>query len=162
MDRRPQGSWAIIATFVVAGWAEVLAVPETLALGRPAWMYMVLMYWVMALPQRIGVFWGFFAGIFLDVLTGSLLGKNALIMALLAYVVQVSYKRLRVFPALQQSVTTLLLVGTGLLLGWLIQDAIGRSHYPPAWVLLSAAVSAIVWRPLFLSLRWVRRRMLVR
>ena len=44
-------------------WAEVL---------RPEWVTLVLIYWCIALPQRIGVFTGWLAGLMLDVARGAL------------------------------------------------------------------------------------------
>lgn len=157
-----QGNWAILATFFLAACLEVFPVPEILEPGRPAWFYLVLMYWVYALPHRVGVVAAFFAGLYLDVLTGVVLGQQAMVMATLAYFIQVSRTRLRVFPPIQQSLVVMVLVLFASLLSFLIQDSVGRITLSIYWLLLTALVSGLLWRPVYLLLRWVHRRVPVR
>ena len=52
---------------------------------------------VVALPDRIGLFSAWIAGFFMDVLEGSLLGLNALALALVAYLALSLYQRMRMF-----------------------------------------------------------------
>ena len=157
-----QGSWAILATFFLAACLQVLPVPDILEPGRPAWFYLVLIYWVYALPHRVGIIAAFCAGLYLDVLLGVVLGQQAMIMALLAYVVQASRKRLRVFPPVQQSLVVMVLVLLGSLLAYLIQDSVGRTAVPAYWLFLTALISGLIWRPVYMVLRWVHRRVPVR
>ncbi|MEY1662676.1 rod shape-determining protein MreD [Isoalcanivorax beigongshangi] len=159
---RHSGSIAIALTFLLAAVLELLPLPDWLALGRPEWMTLVLLYWVVALPHRVGVFVGFGVGLFQDVLLGTVLGQHAVALALVAYMVLALHKRLRVFPPLQQSVVIFLLVGLGSLISYMIQNAVGRVLLPPVWVLLPALISALIWRPVFALLRWVRHRFQVR
>ena len=161
-ERKASGTGAILVTILLAGLLAILPLPDALALGRPEWLTLVLIYWVIALPQRIGVFWGFGVGLFQDVLTGSVLGQHAIALAVVAYIALAVHKRLRVFPPLQQAVVVFLLIGTGSLLAYIVQNAVGRALLPPVWVLLPALVSALIWRPVFAVLRWTRRRFLVR
>ncbi len=161
-ERKASGTGAILVTFLLAGWLAILPLPDALALGRPEWLTLVLIYWVIALPHRVGVFWGFAAGLFQDVLTGSVLGQHAVALSVITYITLAMHKRLRVFLPLQQVVVVFLLVGTGSLLSYIVQNAVGRTLLPPVWVLLPALVSALLWRPLFAVLRWVRHRFLVR
>lgn len=161
-ERANRGTVAILGTFFIAAWLTILPLPDAVDLGRPLWITLVLIYWVIALPHRIGVFWGFAVGLFLDVLTGAVLGQHAVALAVVAYVAVAAHKRIRVFPALQQSLVVFLLTGTGALMAYTVQSAVGRSLVPPVWVLLPALVSALIWRPVFALLRWVRRRFMVR
>ncbi len=161
-EREHQGTAAIIGTFLVAAWLTVLPLPDAVEFGRPTWLALALIYWVIALPHRIGVLWGFAVGLFQDVLTGVVLGQHAVALAVVAYVALAAHKRIRVFPPLQQSVVVFLLTGTGALIAYTVQSAVGRVLVPPVWVLLPALVSALIWRPVFGLLRWVRRRFMVR
>ncbi len=156
------GTPVILATFFVAALLQVLPLPEVLERGRPEWITMVLIYWVIALPHRVGVFWGFSVGLFQDVLTGSVLGQHGLALAVVSWLSLAAYKRLRVFPPLQQSAVMFMMIGSGSLIAYLIQDAVGRAHLAPLWVLLPALVSAVVWRPVFGLLRLIRHRFMVR
>ena len=73
-----------------------------------------------------------------------------------------AYKRMRVFPLLQQSAVVFLLVGSANLIAYLVQESVGRTLYPPYTILYSAAASAVLWRPLCTALRWTQHRFLVR
>ena len=63
---------------------------------------MVLMYWVMALPYRVGIGSAWVAGIVLDVLEGSVLGLNALGLVVIAYITLSLHQRLRMFSSLRK------------------------------------------------------------
>jgi rod shape-determining protein MreD len=156
------GTPVILVSLLVAGWLELLPLPEMLDNVRPEWMCMTLLYWVLALPHRVGVLWGFGVGLFQDVLVGAVLGQHALAFAVVSYITLVSYKRLRVFPALQQSAVMFMLVGTSVLVAFTVQDAAGRTIQTPLQALLVALSSAVLWRVTFTVLRQLRRRFLVR
>lgn len=161
-ESRASGTPVIVITFLVAAWLEVLPLPDMLNQVRPEWICLVLIYWVIALPHRVGVFWGFAAGLFQDALTGVVLGQHALAYALVAYITLLVYKRLRVFPAPQQSGVVFMLVGTAAVIAFTVQDLTGRGVQSPLMVLLPALVSALLWRAVFLVLRQVRRQFWVR
>lgn len=161
-DMKPAGSGIIVLTMLVAAWVSLLPWPDRLSFFRPEWLALVLIYWVIALPYRIGVFWGFFAGLFQDVLVGAVLGQHALAFAVVAWLAQAAHKRLRVFPPLQQSLVIFLLVGVSIMVSYLVQDAAGRAHHSPFLMQLGAIASALLWRPVYALLRTVRQRFLVR
>jgi len=71
---------------------------------------MVLIYWCMALPTRVGVGTAWSVGLMLDVLYGSMLGENALAKSLIAFLAVRFHLQLRMFPRWQQAVVVLLLV----------------------------------------------------
>lgn len=159
--RGAAGSPIILVTILVAGWLEALPWPESLAILRPQWLVLVMIYWAIALPHRIGVLWGAGAGLFLDVLRGTVLGQHALAMTLVVYIGQAIHQRLRVFPPLQQSAVIFMLVGLAVLVAYQIQGLAGRAQLPPAHMLASAVSSAILWRLVYLALRWTRQTFLV-
>ena len=161
-DKQSSGTVIILFTFFIAAWLQVMPLPEIVEPGRPEWITLVLIYWVIALPHRIGVIWGFAVGLCQDVLVGAVLGQHALALSVVAWISLAAYKRIRVFPPLQQSVVVFLLVGSGSLVSYTIQDAVGRAILAPLWVLLPALVCALIWRPVFGLLRYVRRRFMVR
>ena len=161
-DDRPAGTGVIIVTLLLAALLEVVPLPEAVNWVRPEWMLLVLIYWVLSLPRRIGVLWGFFVGLYMDVLTGTTLGQWGLSFALGAYIMLLAYKRMRVFTVLQQCAVVFLLVGSVSLLAYLVQEAVGRTLYPPYTILYSSLASAVVWRPVCALMRWVQLRFIVR
>lgn len=161
-ETRSAGTPVVLFTFVLAAWLEVLPLPEMLDFARPEWMALVLIYWVIALPHRVGVFWGFGVGLFQDVLTGVVLGEHALAYALVAYITLLACKRLRVFSPMQQSGIVFLLTGSALLVAHTVQSTTGAMVQSPFMMLLPAVVSAVLWRAVFVVLRQLRLQFLVR
>ena len=156
------GTPVIIVSLLVCAWLEVLPLPDAIAFLRPAWLLLAMIYWTIALPHRIGVVWAALVGLFQDVLTGTVLGQHALAMVMVVYIAQSVYKRMRVFPALQQSAVVFMLAGVAALISFQVQDIAGRAHVSPLVMLAGAVSSALLWRPVLHALRWTRRRFLVR
>ena len=93
----------ILVSFLVAMMLTSLPLPETAIIYRPDWLILVLIYWCMAIPERIGIFTGWMLGLLLDVMYGSLLGQNAMAFSIIAYLVNILHLRVRMFPLWQQS-----------------------------------------------------------
>lgn len=146
----------IILSFLIAMILTVVPLPDWLAVIRPEWMVLVLIYWCMALPERIGVGVGWTMGLLLDVLRGGLLGQHALSMAIIAYLTLQLYQRLRVFPMWQQSFSVLILVLLHLLLQMWIRGISGHPADPWQWM-LPVISSTALWPVVFVTLRAVRR-----
>lgn len=154
--RAPQGSWIIIATFVAALILTIVPLPDWLAQLRPEWAALVLIYWCMALPQRIGVGAGWVAGLFVDVLRAELLGQYALAFALIAYVTLHLHRRVRVFPLWQQAVSILVLIILEQMLVLWVKGIMGQS--PQSWTYwLPSLTSMVAWPLVYIVLRGIRR-----
>lgn len=146
----------ILASQVIAFVLTVIPLPTTLALLRPEWVALTLLYWCMALPNRVGVGIAWTTGIFLDVLRGGLLGQDALTLSIIAYIVLKFYRRIRVAPLWQQAVTIFGLMLLHLLLNMWIKGITGQP--PLSWSYwLPALSSMLVWPLCFLGLRELRR-----
>lgn len=148
---------AIFFTFVFAMFLDALPWPEPIVWLKPDWVALVLIYWVMALPSHFGVFSAWFVGLFVDVLEGSLFGINALSLALAAFLVQLIYHRLRLFPRWKQAINVAVIIGLHRLLVMILTSlvqpvAIDFSYWLP---LLGAA---LFWPWVFILLRDVRRK----
>ena len=156
-QNKGHGGWIIFFTIVLAALFSVLPLPEFIESYRPEWVAMVIIYWVIALPERIGLITAWIAGLFVDVLEGSLLGLNALALALVAYLAMNLYQRMRMFTAVQQSSTILILVGIHQLLAFWVLTANSQNTAPNLIFMISALSSAIIWPFIFLGLRYIRR-----
>ena len=77
-DREGHGYGVILLTFMVAYVLAILPLPPWLQWGRPEWVALTLIYWSIALPERVGIATGLVLGVGLDVLEGAVLGQNAL------------------------------------------------------------------------------------
>jgi len=157
MSETRAGYIAIALSFLVALMLTALPMPAWAALWRPAWVALVLIYWCMAAPSYTGIIMGWTLGLFLDVLTGTLLGQHALALAVVAFVAHRFHRQVRVLPIWQQSVSVFGLV---FLYQALILWITGIQGLP---VLASAywsapLVSMLLWPWIFIVLRDVRRR----
>jgi rod shape-determining protein MreD len=152
-----RGGWLIVLSIFLALVLTALPLPEPVAAWRPEWTAMVLVYWCLALPERIGIGWSWFVGCLQDVLIGSALGAHGLAFAVAAFLTMRLYQRLRVFPVWQQALAVLvLLLLIRLLLFW-IGGLLGRPS--PGWTYwLPALTGTAVWPFIFVVLRNLRRR----
>ncbi|MCP5149441.1 MAG: rod shape-determining protein MreD [Chromatiales bacterium] len=159
MTRLSVGTPALVigGTLLLALALTALPVPPWAAIWRPAWVALVLIYWCMAVPSRIGVLAAWTVGLLLDVLSGTLLGQHALGLALVAYVTHETHRRVRVLPLWQQAVSVFVLVFVyQMLLLWIngIQGLpVVASAY---WT--APLVSTLLWPWVFVVLRDVRRK----
>ena len=117
---------------------------------------MVLIYWCMALPHRVGIGAGWLVGLGLDVIRGALLGQHALALAAVAYLTLQTYQRIRIFPPWRQAFSVLVFLSIQQILIFWINGVIG---YPPrdGWYLAPAIGGMVCWPVLFVVLRDVRR-----
>jgi rod shape-determining protein MreD len=157
METRPGGARVVLATFVIALFLTILPLPDWAQGYRPQWVALTLIYWCLALPQRVGVGWAFAVGLVLDVLVGTLLGQHALSLSLVAYLTLELHQRIRVFPLWQQSLSVLVLLWVERLLTLWIMGATGQPT-PTLWYWAPSIVSMLCWPWVYHALRGVRRR----
>ena len=146
----------IIASQVIAFVLTVMPLPDWLATVRPEWVALTLIYWCMALPNRVGVGVAWTTGLFLDVLRGGLMGQQALSLCLIAYITLKFYRRIRIAPLWQQSVSVFVLIFLHLLVNLWVR---GISGEPAEFWLYSlpSITSMLIWPLCFLGLRETRR-----
>lgn len=150
------GGSIIFLSLVVALLLTTLPLPEQMRLLRPDWVLLVLIYWSMALPHRIGVGIGWFMGLLNDVLTGMLLGQHALAYSLVIYLTLKLHQRLRLYPLWQQALSILVLLTLGQLLLLWINGMIGRPIH--SWLYwMPSVLGALLWPLIFVLLRGLRR-----
>jgi len=150
------GMGVILISFFVALLLSALPLPESLQAWRPEWVLLVLLYWVVALPERVGIGFAWMLGIMLDVLEGSLLGLNAVGLTIVTYCSLLLYQRIRMFSWLQQVLFVFFLVAVNQVIGHWVKGILGASAQTLIF-LLPALISALLWPWIFVVLRGVRR-----
>ena len=75
MNARRHGGWVILLSFAVALLLAVFPLPLWLGWARPEFVALALIYWVIALPQRVGMVAAFGLGLVLDILEGAVPGQ---------------------------------------------------------------------------------------
>lgn len=151
------GGLVILITFFVALLLTVLPLPEWARLYRPQWCTLVLVYWTMATPQRVGVGVGWLIGITLDVTTGTLLGQHALALSIIAFITHKMHQRVRLFPIWQQSLTVLVLLLLEKLLELWVMGAVSQP-VPTLMFWAPPLVGMLLWPWVFIILRDLRRK----
>lgn len=149
-------TWVIWVTLILGLILSVIPMPAFFEVGRPLWLALLLTYWTLYLPHRVGMTTAWVFGLGMDVLYGSLLGQNALVLALVSFLVQVLQQRLRVFPLWQQCLVLLVVLGLAQLLHLWLYVLAGNRPPPTLLYLLPVLVSALLWPWLFAILRGLR------
>lgn len=142
--------------FIVAFVLEIMPWPVGFQGLRPTWVVLVLIYWALALPNKISVGTAFIAGIIWDLILGSILGVHALVLSTAIYFVAKYHLILRNLSLWLQS---LLVMGYIALIRFFIffVELIlhGANFNQQEW--LGAVISGILWPWIFLLMRQIRR-----
>ena len=158
---KQKGGWVIVVSIVLAFVLGIIPLPDWLEVWRPEWDALVLIYWVIALPHRIGLITAWIIGIAMDVLDGSLLGLNAIALIFITYIALNLYQRMRMFTPLQQCLTILMLIGSQQLLIFWVQTATSQNTPQNLMFVVSSISSALLWPLVFVLLRYWRRSLRV-
>ncbi|MDO9322258.1 MAG: rod shape-determining protein MreD [Pseudomonas sp.] len=152
---RPRNAWVIWCSFALALLLSVAPMPSFIETGRPLWLALVLSYWMLALPHRVGMISAWLLGLAADVLYGSLLGQNALALSLIAFLVLILQQRLRSFPIWQQSMVLMVVFGLAQLVQLWLNVLVGNR--PSALLfLVPVPISALCWPWVSVGLRKLR------
>lgn len=146
--------WAVIFSSWIFAWILTqIPLPNSIEAFRPEWLMMIFIFWGLIAPEKVTVTIAFIAGIFIDVLYGSLLGQYAITMALLIYFSQFFKNRYRLFPAWQQAFLILILVALGKLILLIIHWLLG---YPSVsfWYWAPLISSMLIWPYMYKILRY--------
>lgn len=156
MNRSP--SFALFLGSLLFGWVfAVLPLPELLSPARPYLLGLLLCYWILETPQRVGLGSAFLIGLFADVVSGTLFGEQGLRLVILTFLVQRFRARLRFFPLWQQALAVLALLSNDRVIALLIHLLSGDGGLP--WLsMLSPVLAMALWPWLFLLLDSLRLR----
>src|SRR5690606_7701611 len=101
---RPRAkAWVLPVSVALALLLGLVPLPELLLPARPYWLALVLAFWVIETPDRVGLGFAFCIGLLADVMFGSMLGEQALRLVVMAFILQRFRARLRFFPLSQQA-----------------------------------------------------------
>ncbi|MDO7597283.1 MAG: rod shape-determining protein MreD [Pseudomonadota bacterium] len=150
--RAPQGGSFIVITIMIAMLLMLVPLPDNLRFARPEWVLMTLIYWAMALPQRIGVGYAWCVGLLMDVLMGGSLGVEAFSYAFVIYLILRFHLQLRQYPLWQQALSIMAFV-----LVVNIPSVLMASNFASWYVWLPAVTTTVLWPIVYAFLRAVRR-----
>lgn len=139
----------------------ILPLPEWVEIYRPNWVALVLIYWSMALPKRVGLWFAFLTGIVVDVSQGTLFGQHTLALVVIIFINMNFYQRIRVLTMPQQAIYVFaLLLINQVLVAW-VEGIMGRPT--PILTFFGAPfIGTLIWPWVFVILRDIRRKAMLR
>ena len=135
----------------------LLPLPEWLSPLRPYWVALVLAYWALEAPQRVGLGIAFVVGVIADLVYGTLLGEQALRLVILVFLVLRFRPRLRFFPLSQQALAVFALLLNDRVLVAAVRAFTGEG-WPQPLFWAAPVVGMLLWPWLFLLLDDLRLR----
>lgn len=139
---RPVNPAFIAASLMIAfilnlmPWGRLMAVPDFVAL--------VLVFWNIHQPRRVGIGVAFLMGLVIDVHSASRLGESALAYTLLSYGAIMLHRRVITFPVLVQSLQVLPLFAVAQVVVLAVRLIVGASF--PGWpFFLECVTTALLW-----------------
>jgi rod shape-determining protein MreD len=146
----------ILFTLLIALVVTIIPMPLSIDAFRPNWVLVVLLYWCMALPNKVNIITAWVMGIILDVLLGSVLGVHAAAMAITVYIIVVNCQKVRNFSLWQQAMIVGLCAALYYLLVFWLQRLLSDVMFLPSY-LYPVISTIVIWPWVFLLLRRVRR-----
>ncbi|MDO8315296.1 MAG: rod shape-determining protein MreD [Rugosibacter sp.] len=141
----PAKNWFIVMTLCAALLLNMI--PFGYFLGIPDWIALVLVFWCLHQPLKVGMSAGFILGLLMDVVDASVMGQHALAYVFLAYAAAALSRRVLWFPLWQQALHVLLLCLGGQLI-MLIARMLSGADFPGLSWFLSSFTGALLWYPL--------------
>ena len=122
--------------FNLLPWGDITVMPDLLAL--------VLTFWCIHQPRKIGIGTAWLLGLVMDASTGVLLGQHALAYAVLAFAAIGLYRRILWFSLWQQAAHVLLLLLASQLLMVAVGIVAGQS-FPGFAYFAGSLIAAALW-----------------
>ena len=143
---------------------DLISFPQTAEQIKPALFLLSFMYWNIALPERMSLFFAFIFGFLMDFIQGTVLGLYPLVLVCISYLAQRFFYQFRPLKFIQQTLVIFLIF---LVIRFLVAVDLNDSNpnsltlADKEYVLLSLAFSllnSVIWPPLVYLHRIYRRR----
>ena len=151
---------SLLLAFLLDVTTVYLAIPEF----RPSFFLLVLIYWNLALPERISLAMIIIFGLIYDLFQGALFGVYGIAFLSITYIFQRFFYQFRTLSILQQ-VILVFLISLFLKIYLAINLEEDRLFSPiiidykyMMYVTLHAFINSIIWPVIFISLRAYRRK----
>lgn len=151
----PVTTGLIVLTIVTAFAANLIPLPMRAMEVRPDFCALVLLYWGVYQPRRVGFTIAFLLGLLVDLSEASLFGQHALAYVALLFAGIALHRRILNFNLLAQGLHVFpLLLGADLII--LAIRLIAGDELPTMGHFLGAVIGAMLWIPLCILLRLPR------
>lgn len=154
--QRPVSNIFIILSLLAALFLNGLPWGGIGLILRPDFVALVLLYWCMHKPLRVGIGLAWVVGILADVADASVFGQHALAYTLLAFGGVVLHRRLQMFDLRQQTIQVFgifaLTYAMYALVNWQVNGYVVWLYF------LGCITSTLLWTPLSLILQAIRQK----
>ena len=157
MSVRDESNGLLLLTFALGFALTIMPLPPVLDPMRPYWIALVIIYWNLEAGRMRHLGQAFLLGLLLDVVTGTLLGQQALGLVILVFLLERFRFRIRFFPPWQQAAAIFaLLLNDRVIQLWIV--TLAGNHWPPWTWGLAPLVAVLIWPWMFLLFDALRRR----
>lgn len=147
---------AIVLSSIIALALTIMSLPQWLFYFWPDWLPMIIVYWALTVPDRVGPWVGFAIGTVLEVLFVRNFGVQGFGMAALAFAVNRAHLQLQILSFGPQMLVVGVLVGMfKLIVGWLYGLTTDFKITTEYWYPLLGTV--LFWPFVFILLQELRR-----
>lgn len=151
MSSNRHGSWFIILTILLAMVMTLFPLPDSWQLWRPSWLLLVLSFWTLMLPERVGLLWALLCGLLLDAILNTSLGLHGFALAITTFLFQFFYKRIRLFPLWKQGLFMAFVSAIYITTTFWLARLTGKSIADFAWPAI--LINGILWPWLYVLLK---------
>ncbi|MBS7349683.1 MAG: rod shape-determining protein MreD [Comamonas sp.] len=151
----PANPWFIGLSLFFALVLNLL--PSSSWIWMPDFLMLVLGFWAVHQPYRIGLAWSFVLGLCMDVQHAALLGQTALAYVLVVFIAQYNSRRLVWFSSVQQGLQMLPVFALAHFVQMLVHMLAG-DMFPGLWLALAPVLEALLWPVALMLLQAPQRR----
>ena len=164
MDKHLKSYSLISISLIFFIFLDLISFSQTVDQIKPALFLLSFIYWNIALPERMNLFFAFIFGFLMDFIQGTVLGLYPLILVFISYLSQRFFYQFRPLKFIQQALIIFLIF---IVIRFLI--AVDLNDLNPnsltladkEYVLISlafAVLNALIWPPLLYVHRIYRRK----
>ncbi|MBN8886966.1 MAG: rod shape-determining protein MreD [Rudaea sp.] len=151
-------NWLFLGGIVASFVLQLMPLPAVLLPFKPYWLALVLIYWMIELPEKVPLGLCFALGIVADLVGGEVLGEQAMRLCILCFIVLRFRSRLRFFPMWQQTLAVFALLLNDRIV-YLMVHAIAGDPPPDLDFWFAPVAGMLAWPWLFLLLDDLRARL---
>jgi rod shape-determining protein MreD len=141
---RPVRGTYIASTLALALLINLIPLPGWLASAMPDFVVVILIYWSVFQPHRIGLLPAWVLGLLMDVADASLFGQHALAYCIATYAAIFLHRRIQMFPMSYQIAHVLAILASQQAVQLLVR-LVARAEAPDVLYFVSSLTGAAIW-----------------
>ena len=153
---KARARWVIYVTLCLGLVFVLIPLPIEWRVIRPDAIALILFYWAIALPHRVGIFTAFCVGLLQDAIKGSPLGLSSPGLMLATLFLLLNYERVRQYDGVLQCLVIFMMLSVSFgIEQWLRSGT--AVPLLPSGTLFGLMLSVLCWLPTKTALRRLRR-----